>query len=96
LRPWLAEGAPAAKYLGLIGSARKVRGVLARLAQEGVPLEKLEAIRAPIGLSIGAVEPEEIAVSILAEVTAVRRGEANPGYPWPRRTGSRVSTSQSS
>ena len=96
LRPWLADGAPAAKYLGLIGSARKVRGVLARLAQEGVPLEKLEAIRAPIGLSIGAVTPEEIAVSILAEVTAVRRGEANPGYPWPRRTGSRVSTSQSS
>jgi len=96
LRPWLADGAPAAKYLGLIGSARKVRGVLARLAQEGVPLEKLEAIRAPIGVSIGAVEPEEIAVSILAEVTAVRRGQTNPGYPWPRRTGSRVSTSQSS
>jgi xanthine dehydrogenase accessory factor len=96
LRPWLTDGAPAAKYLGLIGSARKVRGVLTRLTQEGVPPEKLEAIRAPIGLSIGAVTPEEIAVSILAEVTAVRRGEANPGYPWPRRTGSRVSTSQSS
>jgi xanthine dehydrogenase accessory factor len=82
LRPWLAPGAPAALYLGLIGSARKVRGVLARLAEEGVPEEKLSEIRAPIGLSIGAVTPEEIAVAILAEVTAVRRGAANPGYAW--------------
>ena len=96
LRPWLSDRAPAVKYLGLIGSARKVRGVLARLAEEGVLAEKLDAIRAPIGLSIGAVTPEEIAVSILAEVTAVRRGEENPGYPRPRRTGSRVSTGQSS
>jgi xanthine dehydrogenase accessory factor len=82
LRPWLAENAPAAKYLGLIGSGRKVRGVMKRLAAEGVPAGKLEAIRAPIGLSIGAVTPEEIAVSILAEVTAVRHGAGDPGYPW--------------
>jgi len=74
LRPWLADGAPPARYLGLIGSARKVRGVLSRLAQEGVPPERIAAIRAPIGLPIGAVTPEEIAVSILAEITAVRRG----------------------
>ena len=96
LRPWLSDRAPVVKYLGLIGSGRKVRGVLARLAEEGVPAEKLDAIRAPIGLSIGAVTPEEIAVSILAEVTAVRRGGEDPGYPRPRRTGSRVSTGQSS
>lgn len=82
LRPWLAAGAPAARYLGLIGSARKVRGVLERLSAEGVPDEKLQLVRAPIGLSIGAVTPEEIAVSIVAEVTAVRRGAPNPGYPW--------------
>jgi xanthine dehydrogenase accessory factor len=82
LRPWLVPGAPPARYLGLIGSARKVRGVLERLSAEGVPHEKLSEIRAPIGLSIGAVTPEEIAVSILAEVTAVRRGAANPGYAW--------------
>jgi xanthine dehydrogenase accessory factor len=74
LRPWLADGAPPARYLGLIGSARKVRGVLSRLAREGVPAERIAAIRAPIGLPIGAVTPEEIAVSILAEITAVRRG----------------------
>jgi xanthine dehydrogenase accessory factor len=82
LRPWLAPGAAAARYLGLIGSARKVRGVLDRLSAEGVPDEKLSKVRAPIGLPIGAVTPEEIAVSILAEVTAVRRGAANPGYAW--------------
>ena len=94
VRPWLAPDAPPARYLGIIGSARKVRGVLDVLAREGVPAEKLEAIRAPIGLSIGAVTPEEIAVSILAEVTAVRRGAGDPGYAWgaPRNTRSRVST----
>ena len=94
LRPWLGHDAPAAKYLGLIGSRRKVRGVLARLAGEGVPTAKLEAIRAPIGLSIGAVTPEEIAVSILAEVTAVRHGAADPGYSWraDHQTATRLST----
>ncbi|HEY6065585.1 MAG TPA: XdhC/CoxI family protein [Thermoanaerobaculia bacterium] len=95
LKPWLAEGAPPARYLGLIGSRRKVRGVLARLAEEGVPEGKLSKIRAPIGLSIGAVTPEEIAVSILAEVTAVRRGVENPGYAWGadrHKTPTRVST----
>jgi xanthine dehydrogenase accessory factor len=94
LRPWLSPRAPAARYIGLIGSARKVRGVLARLAEEGMPSEKLSEIRAPIGLSIGAVTPEEIAVSILAEVTAVRRGAANPGYAWRadrHRTATRIS-----
>ena len=93
LRPWLLPDAPPARYLGLIGSARKVRGVLARLAEEGVSEEKLREVRAPIGLSIGAVTPEEIAVSILAEVTAVRRGAGDTGYPWrsDHRTGARVS-----
>jgi xanthine dehydrogenase accessory factor len=90
LRPWLAPDAPAASYLGLIGSARKVRGVLERLASEGVSPDKLDRIRAPIGLSIGAVTPEEIAVSILAEVTAVRHGAGDPGYPWRADHGARA------
>ena len=76
LRPWLADGAPSAKYLGLIGSRRKVRGVFARLREEGVPEEQIQKIHAPIGIEIGAITPEEIAVSILAEMTAVRRGAA--------------------
>jgi xanthine dehydrogenase accessory factor len=80
LRPWLSDAAPAAKYIGLIGSARKVRGVFAKLAEEGVPEERLRRVHAPIGIEIGAVTPEEIAVSILAEMTAVRRAAAaSPG-----------------
>jgi xanthine dehydrogenase accessory factor len=74
LRPWLDDGAPSARYLGLIGSARKVRGVFSRLKESGVSEERMRRVHAPIGLAIGAVTPEEIAVSILAEVTAVRRG----------------------
>jgi xanthine dehydrogenase accessory factor len=73
LRPWLAAQAPPAKYVGLIGSARKVRGVFEKLRGEGVSEERLRRVHAPIGIAVGAVTPEEIAVSILAEMTAVRR-----------------------
>ena len=73
LRPWLAGAAPAAKYIGLIGSGRKVRGVFDRLRREGISEERIRTVHAPIGLEIGAVTPAEIAVSILAEMTAVRR-----------------------
>ena len=73
LRPWVKPDAPAVRYLGLIGSARKIRSVFDRLREEGVPSEKLRAVRAPIGLQIGAVTPQEIAVAILAEMTAARR-----------------------
>lgn len=73
LRHWLLPGAREARYLGLIGSARKIRGVFERLADEGVSEEKIRSVRAPIGVEIGAVTPEEIAVSILAEMTEVRR-----------------------
>jgi xanthine dehydrogenase accessory factor len=73
LRPWVCEEGVHAKYVGLIGSKRKIRGVLDRLREEGVPEERIRRVRAPIGLEIGAVTPEEIAVSILAELTAQRR-----------------------
>ena len=79
LRPWVAAGAPAekrVKYVGLIGSNRKIRGVFDRLREEGIREEEIRRVRAPIGLEIGAVTPEEIAVSILAEITAVRRASA--------------------
>jgi len=76
LRPWVAEDAPPTRYVGLIGSSRKVRGVFERLRSEGVPAARLRSLRAPIGIAIGAVTPEEIAVAILAEMTAVRRGVA--------------------
>ena len=62
------------KYLGLIGSRAKVRRINDMLLGEGMPPECLERVHAPIGVDIGAVTPAEIAISILAELIAVRRG----------------------
>lgn len=62
------------RYLGLIGSRAKVTRIYDALADEGMPAECLARVRAPIGLAIGAVSPAEIAISIVAEMIAVRRG----------------------
>jgi len=62
------------KYLGLIGSRAKVARICTALLAEGMPPECLERVHAPVGLEIGAVTPAEIAISILAELIAVRRG----------------------
>lgn len=66
------------KYLGLIGSRAKVTRIFDALMAEGLPAECLRRVHAPIGLDIGAVTPAEIAVSILAELIAVRRGRIAP------------------
>ena len=63
-----------AAYLGMIGSKRRTGAVLQHLAEDGFSPEALARVRTPIGLDIGAETPEEIAVSILAEVIMVRRG----------------------
>lgn len=60
-------------YLGMIGSRRRVRGLFDLLSEEGYSRKALENIHSPIGLSIGAVTPEEITISILAEVIAQKR-----------------------
>lgn len=60
-------------YLGLIGSRRRVRGLLAMLAEEGYSKEYMDRICTPIGLNIGAITPEEISISILAELIAYKR-----------------------
>ena len=62
------------KYLGLIGSRAKVKRIFDLLLEEGMPTECLARVHAPIGLHIGAVTPAEIAISIMAELVAVRRG----------------------
>ncbi|MGD0921482.1 MAG: XdhC/CoxI family protein [Terriglobia bacterium] len=67
-----ALGTPA-RYLGMIGSKRKLIEIRRVLEGEGVSAEKLERVHSPIGLDIGALTPEEIAVSIVAEMIAVRR-----------------------
>ena len=62
------------RYLGLIGSRAKVARIYDALLAEGMPSECLDRVHAPIGLEIGAVTPAEIAVSILAQLIAIRRG----------------------
>jgi xanthine dehydrogenase accessory factor len=62
-----------ARYLGMIGSKRKVLSVYKALEKDGYKPEEFERVYAPMGLEIGALSPEEIAVSIAAELVAVRR-----------------------
>lgn len=63
-----------ARYIGLLGSRRKTLMIYQRLLQLGIPRERLADVRAPIGLDIGALEPEELAVSIMSEIIMARRG----------------------
>lgn len=60
-------------YLGMIGSRRRVQAQFALFEKEGIPRKRLDFVHTPIGLSIGAVTPEEIAISILAELILVKR-----------------------
>lgn len=62
-----------AAYIGMIGSRKRVKAQLDAMAAAGFPEERLNAVHSPIGLPIGAVTEAEIAVSILAEITRVRR-----------------------
>ncbi len=63
-----------ARYIGVLGSRRKTSMIYRRLLQQGVPLERIKEVHSPIGLNIGALEPEELAVSIMSEIIMVRRG----------------------
>ncbi|MBM3812080.1 MAG: xanthine dehydrogenase [Acidimicrobiia bacterium] len=68
----LALGTPA-RYIAMIGSKRKVLGVMKELEKEGFAAGAFDRLFAPMGLEIGAESPEEIAVSVVAEMIAVRR-----------------------
>jgi xanthine dehydrogenase accessory factor len=73
-------------YVGLIGSKRRTNIVLARLRETGADDELLTEVRAPVGLDIGAVAPEEVALAILAEIVAARRGGTGaPLSAWRRK-----------
>lgn len=63
------------RYLGLIGSRAKVARIYTELKSEGVDVAAMKQVHAPIGLDIGAVTPQEIGVSILAELIAVKHGK---------------------
>ena len=69
-----------ARYVGMIGSKRKVMSVYKALENEGYKPEEFERVYAPMGLNIGALSPEEIAVSITAELVAVRRNAGNADH----------------
>ncbi|MGI8743203.1 MAG: XdhC family protein [Bryobacteraceae bacterium] len=68
-----------ARYISMIGSKRKVIGVIKELEKEGLSRESFDRIFSPMGLDIGAITPEEIAISVVAEMIAVRR---DPGTDW--------------
>jgi xanthine dehydrogenase accessory factor len=62
-----------ARYIGMIGSKRKTITIFQELTKEGLSAELFERVHAPVGLDIGAITPEEIAVAITAELIAARR-----------------------
>lgn len=74
-------------YAGLIGSKRRTSIVIDRLREKGAPEEQLKRIHAPIGLDIGAISPEEVALAIIAEIVATRRGASGGSLSaWRRKS----------
>jgi xanthine dehydrogenase accessory factor len=74
-----------ARYIGMIGSRRKALSVAKELEKEGIPRASFERVSSPMGLDIAALSPEEIAVSVMAEIIAVRRN-AESGWRKLRKT----------
>jgi xanthine dehydrogenase accessory factor len=77
----LAALAIDADYIAFVGSRRKAETLKATLAARGVAPERLAKLNAPAGLDLGAITPDEIAISILAEIVATRRGKHARGLP---------------
>ena len=70
-------------YVAFVGSRKKAEALKATLAKRGVPAERLTKLKAPAGLDLGAITPDEIAISILAEIVAVRRSTHSRGAAPP-------------
>jgi xanthine dehydrogenase accessory factor len=68
-----------ADYVAFVGSRKKAETLRAALAKRGVNVERLAKLKAPAGLDLGAITPDEIALSILAEIVAARRGKQDRG-----------------
>src|SRR5271169_17975 len=62
-------------FVGMIGSRRRVKATLERIGESGVPQDRLSDVHAPLGVAIGGETPEEIAISIIAEIIRERRTE---------------------
>ncbi len=69
------------EYVAFVGSRRKAEVLKAKLAERGIAPQRLAKLKAPAGLDLGAITPDEIAISILAEIVALRRGKAARGAP---------------
>jgi xanthine dehydrogenase accessory factor len=67
-----------ARYIGMVGSKRKAITIFRELTKEGLKPELFERVHSPVGLDIGAITPEEIAVAIVAELIGIRRGAERP------------------
>lgn len=63
------------RYIGMIGSQRKIEAMIKDLQEEGIPKEAFSMLKSPVGLDIGAETPEEIAISIAGEIIAVKKGK---------------------
>jgi xanthine dehydrogenase accessory factor len=83
-----------ARYIGMIGSRRKVISVYQALEKEGFRPEEFERVYAPTGLEIGALTPEEIAISITAELIAVRRNAADAAHKRAKPGTSKILTAR--
>ncbi len=79
----LAALAVDADYVAFVGSRKKAEALKTALAERGVAAERLAKLKAPAGLDLGAITPDEIAISILAEIVAVRRGKDARGAAPP-------------
>ena len=62
------------KYIGVIGSRKKVVVMMQNLAEKGIPKEELDRVYAPVGIALGGDEPAEVALSILSEIQLIKRG----------------------
>jgi xanthine dehydrogenase accessory factor len=85
-----------ARYVGMIGSKRKTIAIFRELEREGLSAALFDRVHAPIGLDIGAITPEEIAISITAELIAVRRNVERelPHMSWFHRQTTGIEDSQ--
>jgi xanthine dehydrogenase accessory factor len=73
-----------AGYIGMIGSKKKIQALYNNLEDKGIAREKLQRVHAPIGVDIGALTPEEIAVSIVGQMIQVRRDNKKRKEPGSR------------
>ena len=84
----ILQSSLAFQYIGAIGSHKRIRMIHQTIQQQGISIERLPNFYAPIGLDIGALTPQEIAVSICAELIKVRRGGTGLSLREPARCGS--------